>query len=88
MKIGEFLVKHHYISQDTLNEALEFQKENKDLRLGEILVRKGAFSKEDLLNYIDHFMQINRNVDLREAKDWLNQNEVDELFSKYINMKK
>jgi hypothetical protein len=84
MKIGEFLVAYKYISSDALNEALKLQKINKDARLGEILVGNGAITKEVLSDCIAHFMEVNKDADLGEAKEWLNQSDVDRLISKYV----
>ncbi len=38
MKIGEYLVKEKYITEDVLQEALFIQKRNVSMFLGEIIV--------------------------------------------------
>ncbi|MBM4054023.1 MAG: hypothetical protein FJ264_04980 [Planctomycetes bacterium] len=88
MKIGEFLVKNNYISQETLNEALRLQKQDETLRIGELLVKMEAITKKDLLRYIDEYIRIASDIDMGEAKDWLSQEQVDKLFLKYFNSNK
>jgi len=85
MKIGEFLVKNNYISYDTLNEALKLQKQNKNLRLGEILVKMKIITVHDLRKYIDEYINATSDFNIMEAKEWLSQEEVDSLFSKYVD---
>ena len=85
MKIGEFLVKNNYISQETLNEALSLQKHDKNLRIGELLVKMEAITKKDLLRYINEYIKVAADIDMGEAKDWLSQDQVDNMFSKYFN---
>ncbi|OHB73926.1 MAG: hypothetical protein A2W17_05415 [Planctomycetes bacterium RBG_16_41_13] len=85
MKIGEFLVKNNYISQETLNEALRLQKHDKNLRIGELLVKMEAITKKDLLQYINEYIKVAADIDMGEAKDWLSQDQVDNMFSKYFN---
>jgi hypothetical protein len=45
--LGRFLASHGFIPEDTVNEAVARQKEEKHL-LGKILVNMGAISEEDL----------------------------------------
>ncbi|GJQ49436.1 hypothetical protein KsCSTR_15340 [Candidatus Kuenenia stuttgartiensis] len=85
MKIGEFLVKNNYISQETLNEVLSLQKHDNNLRIGELLVKMEAITKKDLLQYINEYIKVATNIDMGEAKDWLSQDQVDNMFSKYFN---
>ena len=83
MKIGEYFVKNDYITQQALDDALELQKQNKDKRLGELLVDMGAVLKEDLSKYVFNFMENVENANLSDAADWLDQDDVDALFDKY-----
>ncbi len=85
MKIGEFLVKNNFISLETLNEALSLQKYDKNLRIGELLVKMEAITKKDLLQYINEYIKVAADIDMGEAKDWLSQDQVDNMFSKYFN---
>ena len=39
IRIGDVLLQAGYINQDELDEALEYQKNNKGIRLGEALIR-------------------------------------------------
>jgi hypothetical protein len=52
MKIGEFLVKNNYVTQEEVNEALELQKRNKDQYIGEILIKMNVITKEQLITYV------------------------------------
>lgn len=88
MKIGEFLVKKNYILQETLDEALNLQKHDENLRIGELLVKMEAITKKNLLQYIDEYIKIASDIDMGEAKDWLSQEQVDKLFSRYFNSNK
>ncbi|MCF6150468.1 MAG: hypothetical protein E3K37_17705 [Candidatus Kuenenia sp.] len=88
MKIGEFLVKKNYISQKTLDKALSLQKHDENLRIGELLVKMEAITKKSLLQYIDEYIKIASDIDMGEAKDWLSQEQVDKLFSRYFNSNK
>lgn len=83
MKIGEFFVKNNYITQQALDDALELQEQNKDKRLGELLVDMGAVLKEDLSKYIFNFMENAVDANLADATDWLDQDGADALFDKY-----
>lgn len=83
MKIGEFFVKNDYITKQALDDALELQEQNKDKRLGELLVDMGAVLKEDLSKYVFNFMENVVDANLADAADWLDQDGVDALFDKY-----
>lgn len=78
MKIGEYLVKNKYVTQEELNKALELQTSGKHQRIGEILVKTGAITKSDLHKYITDFLH-----DVVDAHlgDWLSQEEVDKLIA-------
>ena len=39
IRIGDVLLQAGYINQDELDEALEYQKNNKGIRLGEALIK-------------------------------------------------
>ncbi len=52
MKIGEFLVKNNYVTQEEVNEALELQKRNKGQYIGEILVKMNVITREQLIKYV------------------------------------
>ena len=40
IRIGDVLLQAGYINQDELDEALEYQKNNKGIRLGEALIHR------------------------------------------------
>ncbi|MGR3178990.1 MAG: hypothetical protein ACUZ8E_13135 [Candidatus Anammoxibacter sp.] len=88
MKIGEYFILKNYITQNMLNEALEKQTNDKGLRLGEILVKMEAFSEDELKGYVSDFMKNATGASPDDADEWLTQDQVDELFGKYSNIKK
>ena len=47
-RIGEILVENSFISLDSLNEAIQEQK-NSDKKLGEILIENGHLTEDNLL---------------------------------------
>lgn len=47
-RLGYLLIQKDKISHNVLQEALDIQKKNKDIRLGEILINMGACAKEDI----------------------------------------
>ncbi len=55
MKIGEFLVKNNYVTQEAMNEALELQKSNEDQYIGEIIVKMNVITREQLIKYISEY---------------------------------
>jgi len=85
MKIGEYLINEKHITQDDLNEALLLQEREKNLLLGEILVRTGTVSKEDLNKYIRDFMNKLKESVIKDTSQWLSQEEVDKLSSQYFD---
>ena len=85
MRIGEYLVKEKYITEDALQEALIWQKCNKNMLLGEILVKKKKLSKEDLEKYIEDYFNMCKESVLNETSQWLGQDEVDKLRSHFFD---
>ncbi len=85
MRIGEYLVKEKYITEDVLQEALNWQKYNKNMLLGEILIKKNEISKEDLEKYIEDYLNIYKESVLNETSRWLGQDEVDKLRSHFFD---
>ncbi len=55
MKIGEFLDKNNYVTQEEVNEALELQKCNNGLYIGEILVKINVITREQLIKYVSEY---------------------------------
>ncbi|MGR3319211.1 MAG: hypothetical protein ACUZ8O_12125 [Candidatus Anammoxibacter sp.] len=88
MKIGEYFILKGYITQGMLSEALERQTNDKSLRLGEILVKMEVFSAEELKEYVIDFIENVTETSVDNAGEWLSQEQVDELFGKYSNIKK
>ena len=83
MKIGEFLIRENYITQEVLDKALQIQSDQKNLRLGAILVNMGEITEPDLDKYIVSFFKYINDTALNEAAQWLTQDEVDKLFIEY-----
>ncbi len=83
MKIGEYFIEKEYITQEDLDKALALQKQNRDMRLGDLLVKSGALQKDELEKYVVEFM----NIDSGEANldEWLTQDQVDALVAQFIN---
>jgi hypothetical protein len=48
MPLGENLIKKGFLTQDQLNKALEEQKKNPSEKVGQILVRLGYVTKEQV----------------------------------------
>lgn len=85
MRIGEYLILEKVITQDNLDKALEKQKNSKTQRLGAILVNMGAISEDTLNEKVKEFLNKNKDIDISHASEWLSQEEVDKIFSQYIN---
>lgn len=76
MKMGEYFVEKNYITRETLDEALKFQRCYKDQRIGEILVNMRKVSKKNMINYVSDYIEAN----VGDTESWLVQKEVDELL--------
>ena len=85
MRIGEYLVKKEYITEDVLQEALIWQQSNKNMLLGEILIKMRKLSKEDLEKYIENYLNMCKESVLNETSQWLGQDEVDKLRSHFFD---
>jgi polyhydroxyalkanoate synthesis regulator phasin len=94
MKIGEYLINEKLITQEDLNEALVLQEREKNMLLGEILVKMGRFSKEDLGKYVQDFMNKlketsikdpSKETIIKDTSQWLSQEDVDKLSSQYFD---
>jgi len=80
-KIGEFLVEHGVITQETLDEVLALQKDNPNQLIGEILVTIGAMSKENVVMAVEMFLMMT-DSSVQHTHEWLDQDEVDILMNK------
>ncbi len=85
MRIGEYLVKKEYITEDVLQEALIWQQSNKNMLLGEILIKMRKLSKEDLEKYIENYLNMCKESVLNETSQWLGQDEVDKLRLQFFD---
>ncbi|MES0489647.1 MAG: hypothetical protein ABUK01_06635 [Leptospirales bacterium] len=79
MKFGEFLIEKHIVSPVQLQEALNIQKDNPTLKLGEVLVAHRMLENNELLKYIQNFMD-ETGAEVSEMTKWLSQKEADELI--------
>ncbi|MEF3280691.1 MAG: type IV-A pilus assembly ATPase PilB [Elusimicrobiota bacterium] len=65
-KLGEILVSSSLITQDQLNEALDFQSKN-GMKLGQILIEKGYITERQLLEFLSRQFSI-RFVELSKVE--------------------
>ena len=56
-RLGDILLENKVISKQQLNQALEFQKKNKDQLLGQIFISLNIIKPDILIKYLD--LQIN-----------------------------
>ncbi len=84
MKIGEYLVKEKYITEDVLQEALSIQKRNVSMFLGEIIVEMNILTKDDLEKHIAAYLIMCKESVLKETSQWLGQDEVDNLSLQFF----
>ena len=84
MKIGEYLVKEKYITEDVLQEALTIQKRNVSMLLGEIIVEMNILTKDDLEKHIEAYLIMCKESVLKETSQWLGQDEVDNLSLQFF----
>jgi len=84
MKIGEYLVKEGHITEYILEEALTIQRQNKNMLLGEIIVKMKELSREDLEKHIEAYLIMCRESVLNETSQWLGQDEVDDLSTQFF----
>ena len=50
IRLGEVLVEYGYIKEAQVEQALAYQKQNKDKRLGEVLIEMGAITEAQMLS--------------------------------------
>jgi hypothetical protein len=51
VRLGEFLVQNHYITEEQLNDALTAQKSEPTKKIGEILLDKKLIKPEAIEEY-------------------------------------
>ena len=49
VRIGDVLLEYGYITQKQLEEALDYQKQNKGKRIGAVLIELGAITERQVL---------------------------------------
>ncbi len=52
-KIGQILMEENVITEQDLNKALDYQKSNNNLKLGEILIMWGIINEEILFDCLE-----------------------------------
>ncbi len=79
MKFGELLAEDGIISKEELNNALELQKDNPHVPIGEILLTQGVLTREQLLAYIEKMIYMTGVIpDI--AIEMLDQDEIDNMM--------
>lgn len=81
LKVGEFLVQNGIITQEQLSDSLLLQKDNPERMIGEILVTRGALSKEDIVMALEAYIMTTDAGDIH-VDEWLDQEEIDMLIEK------
>ncbi len=84
MKIGEYLVREKFITEDVLQEALAIQKQNVSVLLGAIIVKMKKLTKDDLEKQIEAYLAMCKESVMNETSRWLGQDEVDDLSSQFF----
>lgn len=80
-KVGEFLVENSIITSIQLKDALDMQKDNPGILVGEILVTQGAISKEELIMALEMYLMVT-GLQPEHVDEWLDQDEIDMLQEK------
>ncbi len=81
IRFGEYLIKEGVINESHLEDSLSVQNDNKELKIGEILVAQGHIGREELLQYIQNFIN-DTGANVEEVTEWLSQSEADALILK------
>lgn len=66
VKIGDLLIEYGYISNEQLNAALAFQRENKGRRIGDVLIELGYISERQMLQALAQRLNY-RSCDISEV---------------------
>jgi mannitol-1-phosphate/altronate dehydrogenase len=64
---------------------LTIQKRDKNMLLGEIIVKMEKLTNDDLEKYIEVYLNMYKKSALNETSQWLGQDEVDKLRSQFID---
>ncbi len=83
---GEILIEEGKLTREQVEKGLELQKDNPNLRLGEILVTLNYIKYDDIIDTL--MKQYNDIGELPEGVDeWLTQDEIDEILNNMKNEK-
>lgn len=55
-RFGEFLISKNLITNQKIEEALSYQSEHKELKIGEIIYKLGFLDQEQVLNQLSEFL--------------------------------
>ncbi len=81
MKFGELLTQDGIISQQQLQEALELQKDNPKVPIGEILLTQGILTREQLIHFIEKIIFLTGEIP-RQELELLDQEEIDAIMAR------
>lgn len=87
MRFGELLVKEDLITKKQLEDALDLQKSNQKIPIGEILLTQGVINREQLIGYIETMVFLTGEIP-EEELELLDQSEIDSIMNNYSNSKK
>ena len=67
LRLGDLLLKHEVITQEQLEKAFEYQKQNRSMRLGDCLIECGFITGDDIVEALHVQLGIEK-VDLRTVR--------------------
>lgn len=85
-KLGELLVRFNVLKLSQLTDLMEEQRKDDSLRIGEIAVKKGLITKDDLLKYLE--IQLNEGKVVDESLKELGLMTNDEKWERLLQMER
>ncbi|RYX99712.1 hypothetical protein EON78_02860 [bacterium] len=85
-KLGELLVRLNVLKLSQLTDLMEEQRKDDSLRIGEIAVKKGLITKDDLLKYLE--IQLNEGKVVDESLKELGLMTNDEKWERLLQMER
>lgn len=79
MRFGELLVEEGLITEQQLQDALDLQRDNPKIPIGEILLTQGVIDREQLLGYIETMIFLTGEIP-EEELELLDQSEIDSIL--------
>ncbi|MDH4263476.1 MAG: hypothetical protein OEV78_10575 [Spirochaetia bacterium] len=83
MRYGEYLLDKEIISINQLEDALVMQMDNKQLKLGEILLALGFMNRNQLIVSLKSYIN-ETHKEVEEINDWVTQEEADLLIKEIL----